>query len=278
MLKYKLACNQTVFMVRKASKLREEFFYEALHHGSEIFYIKEDLSDLWEVIEEALSPADGLPAGARAARVAAGGRRVADTYLSRRGIDCYVMLYLQRYYFPCARASKCRGGSCDVSPSSIALSRAAGDGGRLCASSDIGELRLRARRDAERGVTASAARNVRPRPSRLSRAPPQILGSMAALLARLLAFLFPPLPPHPASCSALSCSPGAAHEHTGSVFAPPFVRGAFLRLPSSRVRRARHRASRCAAPLLLPPRRPPAVAPLFLPLVPPFLLRPAVCE
>jgi len=150
MLKYKLACNQTVFMVRKASKLREEFFYEALHHGSEIFYIKEDLSDLWEVIEEALSPADGLPAGARAARVAAGGRRVADTYLSRRGIDCYVMLYLQRYYFPFwERASKCRGGSCDVSPSSIALSRAAGDGGRLCASSDVGEC------DCERDETPS---------------------------------------------------------------------------------------------------------------------------
>lgn len=140
MLKYKLACNQTVFMVRKPSKLREEFWYEALHHGSEIFYIKEDLSDLWQVIEEALSPTDGLPAGERAARVAAGGRRVADTYLSQRGIDCYVMLYLQRYYFPYwESASKCRGQACGISTSSIALSRATGDAGKLCTSPELGE-------------------------------------------------------------------------------------------------------------------------------------------
>jgi len=139
MLKYKLACNQTVFMVRKASKLREEFFYEALHHGSEIFYIKEDLSDLWEVIEEALSPAGGLPAGEKAARVAAGGRRVADTYLSQRGVDCYVMLYLKHYYFPFwESASKCQGEACAVPTSSIALGKAQGDSGKLCTSPEFG--------------------------------------------------------------------------------------------------------------------------------------------
>jgi len=99
-LKYKLACNQTVFMIGRKAYLKEEFWYEALRHGKNIFFIKEDLSDLWDVIEEALRPQDGLPAGKRAEIVAGEGRNLADTYLSQRGIDCYVNMYLTEYYLP----------------------------------------------------------------------------------------------------------------------------------------------------------------------------------
>ncbi|CAK0867341.1 unnamed protein product, partial [Prorocentrum cordatum] len=59
-----------------------------------------DFSNFWDVIEEALQPQDGLPAGKRAEIVARQGRELADTYLSERGIDCYVNMYLTEYYIP----------------------------------------------------------------------------------------------------------------------------------------------------------------------------------
>jgi hypothetical protein len=99
-LKYKLACNQTVFMIGRKAYLKEEFWYEALRYGKNLFFIKEDFSNFWDVIEEALRPQDGLPAGKRAEIVAKQGRELADTYLSERGIDCYVNMYLTEYYIP----------------------------------------------------------------------------------------------------------------------------------------------------------------------------------
>merc|ERR1719343_4804 len=58
MIKYKLACNQTVFMVGDGKKLREEFWYQALEDKTNIFFIRDDLSDLWEVIEGAFKTPD----------------------------------------------------------------------------------------------------------------------------------------------------------------------------------------------------------------------------
>merc|ERR1712048_626965 len=55
MLKYKMACAQTVFMVGEETKLRSEFWYDTLKHGKNIFFIKDNLSNLWQVLWEALS-------------------------------------------------------------------------------------------------------------------------------------------------------------------------------------------------------------------------------
>lgn len=93
-LKYKLACGQTIIFVRDEVR-SEEFFYDALKDNENIYFVRSDLSDLWEVMERALRQHVE-----RGGAVGAAAHEVAETYLSQRGIDCYVLLYLSRYYLP----------------------------------------------------------------------------------------------------------------------------------------------------------------------------------
>jgi len=101
MLKYKLACGQTVFLLGDVSE--EEFWYDALKDGENVFFLRNNW--FWEDLHQALQPSEKPPLTARerAACVAARARRLTDTYLSQHGIDCYVMIYLTRYFLPWLR-------------------------------------------------------------------------------------------------------------------------------------------------------------------------------
>jgi len=98
MLKYKMACGQTVFIFGDVGE--EEFWYDAIKDGENVFFITE--RTFWEDVHKALQPSRNPPLSSweKAACVAARAQRLADTYLSQHGIDCYVMLYLARYYLP----------------------------------------------------------------------------------------------------------------------------------------------------------------------------------
>lgn len=100
MLKYKLACGQTVFMLGTEGNMRQEFWYDTLHHGKNIYFIKENLSNFWEVLEEAFNASSTERAGEHAAAVARAGKNLVDEYLSQRGLDCYMVSYFSKYYFP----------------------------------------------------------------------------------------------------------------------------------------------------------------------------------